>query len=120
VAGSPSNGCPGQLARSTSAWSGASTSTLCSAAPSLNAYWHYAHYVQFAIQIYQQYQQLVNQYEQIKKQLLALRKLANPNWREIASLLQDLDAIVRSGQALGYALADAGAEFRQTFPGWVP
>jgi P-type conjugative transfer protein TrbJ len=84
----------------------------------VNSYWHYAHYVQFAYQIYQQYLQLANQYAQIRYQLQALRKLADPNWRNLAGLLAELEAVVRSGRALGYTLANAEAEFRVTFPGW--
>jgi P-type conjugative transfer protein TrbJ len=84
----------------------------------LNTYWHIVHYLQFALQIYQHYQQIRNQYEQIKYQLLALRKLANPNWRDLSQLLIDLDYLMRTGHALGYTLADAQAQFRRTFPGW--
>jgi P-type conjugative transfer protein TrbJ len=83
-----------------------------------NVYWHALHYAQLALQIYQQYQQLVSAYEQVRNQLLALRKLANPNWRTVAGLLAELDLLVRSGRALGYTLADAGAQFATTFPGW--
>jgi P-type conjugative transfer protein TrbJ len=84
----------------------------------VNASWHYTHYVQLAWQIYQQYQQLVGQAQQIRAQLLALRKLDVPAWRQIAGELADLDALARSGRALGYALPDAGWQFRATFPGW--
>jgi hypothetical protein len=41
-------------------------------------------------------------------------------WRQIGTLLEELDGIVRSGWALGYALADAGAQFQATLPGWQP
>jgi len=85
---------------------------------SLNTYWHYAHYLQFAYQIYQHYQQILNQYNQIRYQLQALRKLANPNWRDLSQLLFDLDYLMRTGRALGYTLADAEGQFRLTFPGW--
>ncbi|MDP9121975.1 MAG: hypothetical protein M3O15_11535 [Acidobacteriota bacterium] len=87
---------------------------------SLNAYWHYFHYLQFALQIYRQFQQLEAQYLEIQNQLQALRKLDHPNWREVASLLSDLDSLIRSGQSLGYTLAGLEGEFRTTFPGWVP
>jgi P-type conjugative transfer protein TrbJ len=84
----------------------------------LNSYWHYAHYVQFALQIYHQIEQLTALYHQIENQLLALRKLRDPNWREIGILLNDLDAVMRSGRALGYTLAGIEGEFRRVFPGW--
>jgi P-type conjugative transfer protein TrbJ len=84
----------------------------------VNSYWHYAHYVQFALQIVRQLEHLAALYRQIENQLAALRKLANPNWREIAALLADLDSVMRSGRALGYTLAGIEADFRHTFPGW--
>jgi P-type conjugative transfer protein TrbJ len=79
----------------------------------LNSYWHYVHYLQFALQIYHQIQQL-------EYQIQMLRKLANPNWRDIQQLLTDLDALVRSGRSIGYALDNAGGQLRQVFPGWTP
>jgi P-type conjugative transfer protein TrbJ len=84
----------------------------------LNASWHYVHYLQFALQIYQQVEQLSGQTTQIAYQLQALRKLDSPLWRQIAGELADLDALDRSGSAIGYASPDAGGQFRQTFPGW--
>jgi P-type conjugative transfer protein TrbJ len=84
----------------------------------VNSYWHYAHYVQFALQLVRQLEQLTALYRQIENQLQALRKLADPNWREVAALLADLDAVMRSGRALGYTLSGIEGEFRQTFPGW--
>jgi P-type conjugative transfer protein TrbJ len=86
----------------------------------VNSYWHYLHYVQFAYQIYQQYLQIANQARQIEAQLRALRKLDDPNWREIQTLLIELDGLIRSGKAIGYALPDAGGQLRQVYPGWTP
>jgi P-type conjugative transfer protein TrbJ len=85
---------------------------------SVNAYWHLAHYVQFAEQILQQYYQILNQIRQIQYQLQALRKLQDPNWRSVAVLLQDLEYLTRLGKSLGYSLANLDGEFRNTFPGW--
>jgi P-type conjugative transfer protein TrbJ len=84
----------------------------------LNAHWHYVHYLQFAWQIYQQAEQIAAQAEQIRYQLLALRKLNAPVWRQVAAELGDLASLVRSGRSLGYSLADPGAEFASTYPGW--
>jgi P-type conjugative transfer protein TrbJ len=86
----------------------------------LNAHWHYVHYLQFALQIYQQAEQLAAQAEQIRYQLQALRKLDAPAWRQVASELGDLAALVRSGKSLGYSLPDLGDEFVSTYPGWQP
>jgi P-type conjugative transfer protein TrbJ len=85
----------------------------------VNQYWHYLHYVQFALQIYQHYQMLANQFRQIIYQLTALKKLANPNWREVYDLLANLDWIMRQGQALAYSYKNIDAQFQQVFPGWV-
>jgi P-type conjugative transfer protein TrbJ len=79
----------------------------------LNAAWHYLHYLQFALQIYQQV-------EQIENQVRALAKLRDPNWREIQSLLTELDFLMRSGSSLGYPLPDVGGQYRQLYPGWAP
>ncbi|HEV3074173.1 MAG TPA: hypothetical protein VHB47_07130, partial [Thermoanaerobaculia bacterium] len=86
----------------------------------VNQYWHYVHYVQFAFQIYQHVTQIANQARQIDNQLRALSKLRNPNWREIQSLLTDLDFLVRSGRAIGYSFPDPGGQLRQVYPGWTP
>jgi P-type conjugative transfer protein TrbJ len=86
----------------------------------LNAYWHYIHYLQFGLQIYQQTTQITNQIRQIDNQLRALQKLDHPNWRDLQLLLSDLDALVRSGTSIGYALDNAGGQLRQVFPGWTP
>jgi P-type conjugative transfer protein TrbJ len=85
----------------------------------VNEYWHYVHYVQFALEIYQHYQQIANQVRQIDYQLQALRKLSNPNWREVYDLLANLDWIMRQGQALAYSYQDIDAQFQQTYPGWT-
>ena len=85
----------------------------------VNQYWHYVHYVQFALQIYQHYQALANQVRQIVNQLTALKKLANPNWREVYDLLANLDWIMRQGQALAYSYKNIDAQFQQVFPGWA-
>lgn len=85
----------------------------------VNQYWHYVHYVQFALQIYQHYQALANQVRQIVNQLTALKKLANPNWREVYDLLANLDWIMRQGQALAYSYKDIDAQFQKVFPGWA-
>jgi P-type conjugative transfer protein TrbJ len=86
----------------------------------VNQYWHYLHYLQFALQIYQHYQQIANQVRQINNQLQALRKLSNPNWREVYDLLANLDFIMRQGQALAYSYKDIDGQFQKAFPGWTP
>lgn len=77
------------------------------------------HYIARAYEIYQKAQQIRHQIESIQKQVQALKKLENPNWREVASLLFVLDSLIGQGQALAYSLADIDTQFQSTFPGWV-
>jgi len=55
--------------------------------------------------------------EQLAQQLLAMRKLANPTWRNITGTLAQMDALMQQGQALAYSLNSIDAAFQQTFPG---
>lgn len=84
----------------------------------VNTYWHIAHWVQFATQVINQYEQIRHQVQQIENELTALRSLSNPNWREVASLLQTLDGLLGTGRSLAYTLQGLDGLFRQTFPGW--
>src|SRR6185295_1159700 len=79
-----------------------------------------AHYIARAYEIYQKGVQIANQIRQIERQIEALKKLDNPNWREVASLLYVLDSLMRQGQALAYSLSDIDTQFSTTFPGWTP
>ena len=62
-------------------------------------------------------EQMNLQRQQFQEQLAALRKLQNPNWREITGTLTQVDAVLQQGQALGYSLRAIDAEFQRTFPG---
>jgi P-type conjugative transfer protein TrbJ len=62
-------------------------------------------------------QQINNQRQQITFQIQALRKLPNPNWREIATLVRQLDLLMQEGAALGYSIEHLDREFERTFPG---
>lgn len=55
--------------------------------------------------------------EQLAQQVLAMRKLANPSWRDITGTLAQMDALMQQGQALAYSLNSIDAAFQQTFPG---
>ena len=72
---------------------------------------------QNVLQVLRAAQQINNQRQQITYQLQALRKLPNPNWREIATLVNQLDALMRQGEALGYSIESLDKQFDQTFPG---
>ena len=73
--------------------------------------------IENARQVAQTAQQIENQRRQILYQIQSLRKLQNPNWREISGLVGQLDALMQQGEALAYSAADLDAQFRRTFPG---
>ena len=58
--------------------------------------------------------------QQLQQQIAAMRKLQNPNWRQISGAMSNIDAIMKSGQALAYSLNTIDADFRSTFPGAEP
>jgi P-type conjugative transfer protein TrbJ len=62
-------------------------------------------------------EQMNVQRQQLQQQVAAMKKLRDPNWREINSSLGQIDALMRDGQALAYGLRSIDAEFRRTFPG---
>src|SRR5947208_9041781 len=62
-------------------------------------------------------EQMNLQRQQLQQQLVALRKLRNPNWRQISSVLTQVDALMQQGQSLSYGLRAIDTEFRKTFPG---
>ena len=57
------------------------------------------------------------QSQALAQQVLAMRKLAHPNWRDITGTLAQMDALMQQGQALAYSLSSIDAAFQQTFPG---
>jgi P-type conjugative transfer protein TrbJ len=62
-------------------------------------------------------EQMNLQRQQLQQQLVAMRKLRNPNWRQINSVLTQMDALMQRGQSLSYSLRSIDAEFQRTFPG---
>jgi P-type conjugative transfer protein TrbJ len=74
--------------------------------------------VQSIRQVAQSAQQIDNQRRQILYQIQALQRLPNPNWRELSGLVNQLDQIMRQGQALAYSAAQLDRLFQQTFPGY--
>jgi P-type conjugative transfer protein TrbJ len=69
-------------------------------------------------QVLRSAQQIDNQRLQITYQLQALMKLRNPNWREIAPLVQRLDVLMQQSEALGYSIQSLDQQFQRTFPGY--
>src|SRR5439155_745017 len=49
-------------------------------------------------------EQMNLQRQQLQQQLVAMRKLRNPNWRQISSVLTQMDALMQQGQSLSYGL----------------
>ena len=62
-------------------------------------------------------EQMNLQRQQLQQQIIAMRKLKNPNWRQINAALSQVDALMQQGQALAYSLRAIDAEFQRTFPG---
>jgi P-type conjugative transfer protein TrbJ len=62
-------------------------------------------------------EQMNLQRQQLQQQIVAMRKLRNPNWRQINAALSQVDALMQQGQALAYSLRAIDAEFQRTFPG---
>lgn len=68
--------------------------------------------------IQQRIEMIEMQKRQLQYQVDALRKLANPNWRQIGNLMYQMDAVMREGNALAYSLSNIDEQFQRTFPGY--
>jgi len=77
------------------------------------------HYIARALEIYQKYQMIYNQYSQLVYQVQALAKLEDPSFREIAGLLFEINLILDEAESLVYSLRNLNAVFKETFPGWT-
>lgn len=62
--------------------------------------------------------QIRNQAEQIRNEIDMLRKLPNPPWRTIRAKMDELDEVMRAGEALAYSMDGLLDEFGVTFPGF--
>ena len=62
-------------------------------------------------------EQMNLQRRQLQQQIIAMRKLRNPSWRQINAAVSQVDALMQQGQALAYSLRAIDAEFQRTFPG---
>lgn len=74
--------------------------------------------VQNARQVAQTATQINNQRLQIQYQLQALAKLQRPNWRDMNSLVNQLDFLMQQGEAIAYSAGNLDEQFRRTFPGY--
>ncbi len=85
-----------------------------------NLIYHIIHYLQFAQQIVNQYEQIRNQVLQIKNEYQSLKKLDVRNWREVYDLIAYMDYLMKQGQALAYSLDNVLETYNTTFPGYQP
>lgn len=76
-----------------------------------------ARYGQAAYEIYQKTVSIYNQYEQINRQIQALRKLNIRSWRDIGPLYFQLNSLLQQSDTLTYAVENLEEEFYATFPG---
>ena len=76
-----------------------------------------ARYGQAAYQIYQHALSIYNQYEQINRQVQALKKLNIRSWRDIGPLYFQLNSLLQQSGTLTYAVENLEDEFYTTFPG---
>ncbi len=61
-------------------------------------------------------EQMAMQRQQLQQQLTAMRKLANPPWRDIRSTVTQLNAVMGREQSLSYDIQNLDAQFQATFP----
>ena len=61
-------------------------------------------------------EQIAMQKQQLQQQLVAMRKLPNPPWRDIRQTVARLDGLMADGRALAYRLQNLEQQFQATFP----
>ncbi len=61
-------------------------------------------------------EQIAMQKRQLQQQLIAMRKLPNPPWRDIRQTIAQLDGLMADGRAIGYRLQNLTQQFQATFP----
>jgi len=61
-------------------------------------------------------EQIAMQKQQLQQQLVAMRKLPNPPWRDIRQTMAQIDGLMADGRAIGYRLQNLNQQFRATFP----
>src|ERR1041384_1116643 len=61
-------------------------------------------------------EQIRMQKQQLQQQLVAMRKLPNPPWRDIRQTIAQIDGLMADGRAIGYRLQNLNQQFQATFP----
>src|SRR2546428_12473074 len=54
--------------------------------------------------------------QQSQQQIVAMRKLADPPWRDIRQTMAQIDGLMADGRAIGYRLQNLNQQFQATFP----
>lgn len=62
--------------------------------------------------------QIKNQVQQIRNEVEMLKKLPSPPWRQIQALTQQLDNLMRQGEAVAYSTNNLLSQFGIKFPGF--
>ena len=61
-------------------------------------------------------EQIAMQKQQLQQQLVAMRKLPNPPWRDIRQTMAQIDGLMADGRAISYRLQNLNQQFQATFP----
>ena len=61
-------------------------------------------------------EQIAMQKQQLQQQLVAMRKLPNPPWRDIRQTMAQIDGLMADGRAISYRLQNLNQPFQATFP----
>lgn len=80
----------------------------------------YYHSIVRAYEVAQRVIVLYRQAQQIYYQVKSLERLASQPWTDLQGILELMDSILGSTNALHYDLANLDAQFRELFPGYQP
>jgi P-type conjugative transfer protein TrbJ len=99
------------------------TLTLLAAAPSAHAQFGFGGIVldpsnlaRNVLHYARRLEQIAMQKQQLQQQLVAMRKLPSPPWRDIRQTVARLDGLMADGRAISYRLQNLDQQFRATFP----
>lgn len=63
--------------------------------------------------------QIYNQVEQIQTMYQNLERVADPNWRDLSGLFEELNARAQQGESLAYSLPGVFGTYKTRLPGYV-
>jgi P-type conjugative transfer protein TrbJ len=76
--------------------------------------------IQQVYEIYQQYEQLINDYQRYATMVKNLERFDELSFRSLVGLAVAVNDIIQYGESLGHTLDDIDAQFAETFPGYEP